>query len=182
MAYETTEVDVYRSQGSIRQLLFDHGAANFSFGEGVVDGVPVAVVEFVHADQRVRMRVGHKPINQAVMEDKIWRAKTKSADQIRREMANQEARRIWRVLFHGLKARLVSVEEGVETFEEAFLAHLVDPVTGRTLWEHAKAFVESGALKIDGTGLSIGQPALPPAPLRVVEPDDDVIEGEVVEG
>lgn len=34
-----------------------------------------------------------------------------------------------------LKARLVAVEEGVETFEEAFLAHLVDERSGRTIYE-----------------------------------------------
>jgi hypothetical protein len=47
-------------------------------------------------------------------------------------MREQEARRIWRVMAWNLKARLISVEEGVETFAEAFLAHLVTrPPTAR---------------------------------------------------
>lgn len=180
MAYESTEVPVERSQGEIRKLLFGYGAANFSFGEALLDGIPWAVVEFIHADQRVRMKVPHKRISEAWVREKVRRAQTKTEAQIRREASEQEARRIWRVLFHGLKARLVSVEEGVETFEEAFLAHLVDPATGRTLWEQAKGLVESGALRIGGPGLSVGQPALPPAPAGYPIDMDDVVEGELV--
>jgi len=164
VAYESTDVAVEKSQGEIRKLLFDHGAANFSFGEDVEpNGVFIAMVEFVHGGQRVRMRVPHKPVNPRVLAEKVRRAQTRTADQIKRDLAEQEARRIWRVLFHGLKARLVSVEEGVETFEEAFLAHLVDPASDRTLWEQAKGFIESGAMKLGGAGLSVGQPALPSA-------------------
>ena len=33
-----------------------------------------------------------------------------------------------------LRARLVAVEEGVETFEQAFLPHIVNPATGRTIY------------------------------------------------
>jgi hypothetical protein len=50
-------------------------------------------------------------------------------------MDEQEAKRIWRVMAWNLKARLVAVDEGVETFEEAFLAHLLDERTGRTIYE-----------------------------------------------
>lgn len=159
MAYETTDVAVEKSQGEIRKLLFAHGAANFSFGEGLVDGVSWAIVEFVHHDQRVRIRVPHKVINQRLLADKIRRAQSRTPDQIKRDLVEQEARRIWRVLFHGLKARLVSVEESVETFEEAFLAHLVDPASDRTLWEQAQGLIESGALKVGGAGMSLGLPA-----------------------
>ncbi|MGH8921871.1 MAG: hypothetical protein ACRD0H_26610, partial [Actinomycetes bacterium] len=176
MAYEATEVAVEKSQAEIRKLLYGHGAVNFSFGEARHAGQPWALVEFVHQDQAVRVQVAHKPVNTRLLREKVNRSRSRSEDQIRRDLEEQEARRIWRVLFHGLKARLVSVEEGVETFEEAFLAHLVDPVTGRTIWEQAKHLVESGALKIGGPGVSVGQPALGAGSLRVVEDpaDDDV--------
>lgn len=45
----------------------------------------------------------------------------------RQKMADQAARERWRALLLTIKAKLVSVENGVETFEEAFLAHLVVP-------------------------------------------------------
>lgn len=41
----------------------------------------------------------------------------------------------WRALFLTIKAKLVSVENKVETFEEAFMAHLVKPGTGQTVGE-----------------------------------------------
>lgn len=168
MAYETTEVQVDKSQADVRRLLREHGATNFSFGEGTFDGVVWALVEFVHHDQLVRIRVPLKMPDTQVVATKARRATSRTAAQIRDEMLEQEARRIWRVLLHGLKARLVSVQEGVETFEQAFLAHLVDPVTGRSLWESARGLIESGAMRLGGVGIELGPPQLGPAPLHVV--------------
>jgi hypothetical protein len=69
-------------------------------------------------------------------------------------MVEQEAKRIWRVLAWNLKARLEAVEEGVETFEEAFLAHLLDERTGETVYEQ---LVRTGTVEL-GAPLT---PALP---------------------
>lgn len=190
-AYATTEVQVERSQGEIRKLLVAHGASNFSFAEGIQDKTIWAAVEFVHGDSRVRMQVPLKEPELAVINSKLSRTRTKNRKQIVDELVEQEARRIWRVLFHGLKARLVSVEERVETFEQAFLAHLVDPVTGRTLWESMKPAIDAGVMKVGGAGLTVGPPQLGPAPLRVVDSDtdaaadehtsdDEVVDAEVV--
>lgn len=180
MAYEGTEVAVERSQGEIRKLLHAKGAANFSFSETEVDGVSFASVDFLHLDQRVRVRVALKTPDQRTITAKAQRARTKTRDVIVRELLDQEARRIWRVIFHTLKARLVAVEEGVETFEEAFLAHIVDPMTGLTMWESIKGAVEAGALKLGGPGLfPDGPPALPAAPV-VAADDEDVVEAEIV--
>lgn len=137
MAYEGTTVDVAKSQAEIRTLLVKHGAARFAFGEESDDaGVRWAAVTFSHAGLVVRIRVPHKPLDERALRGKVQRARSKSADAIRAEMDEQEARRIWRVMAWNMKARLVSVEEGVETFAEAFLAHLVDPVTNRTVYDH----------------------------------------------
>jgi hypothetical protein len=49
------------------------------------------------------------------------------------EAWEQGCRASWRALFLAIKAKLVSVESGVESFEEAFLAQLVVPTgDGRT--------------------------------------------------
>jgi hypothetical protein len=137
MAYETTTVPVERSQGEIRGLLAKHGADRFAFGEETDEvGVPWAVMTFSHAGMVVRIRVPHKPIDADAVTNKARRARSKSAAEIAFDMREQEARRIWRVMAWNLKARLVSVEEGVETFAEAFLAHLVDPATNRTVYDH----------------------------------------------
>jgi hypothetical protein len=51
-------------------------------------------------------------------------------------------RRKWRALFMAIKAKLVSVEEGIETFEDAFLAHVVMP-DGQTVGDHTRPKIAS---------------------------------------
>jgi hypothetical protein len=48
----------------------------------------------------------------------------------------------WRALLLSIKAKLVSVESGIETFEEAFMAHVVMP-DGSTVSEHVKPRIET---------------------------------------
>lgn len=146
MAYETTTVPVERSQGEIRKLLADHGAGRFAFGEETDDGgVRWAAVTFTHGGTAVRMRVPHKPIDEQSARSKARRAHTRSYEDIAGEAIEQEAKRIWRVIAWNLKARLVAVEEGVETFEEAFLAHILDPRTNQTIFEQ---LAESGRVEL----------------------------------
>ncbi len=181
-AYSTTEVAVEKSQGEVRKLLMGHGCANFSFAEGTHAGIIWAAVEFVSGDTRVRVQVPLKEPDPKVINVKLQRARTKTKAQIVDELVEQEARRIWRVLYHGLKARMVSVVEGVETFEQAFLAHLVDPVTNQTLWEAMREPIAAGVMRAGGCGMEVGPPALGPAPLvplRVVD-DDEAVDAEVV--
>jgi hypothetical protein len=47
----------------------------------------------------------------------------------------QAERSRWRALLLSIKAKLVSVESGIETFEDAFMAHVVMP-DGGTVSEH----------------------------------------------
>lgn len=147
MAYETTAVPVERSQAAIRKLLVAHGAASFEFGEGTVDGVPHAAIGFVAHGRRVRMRVAHKAVDRAVVSRKMQRARSKTWEDVTADLEEQEARRIWRVVAWNLKARLEAVDEGVETFEEAFLAHLLDEHTGLTIYEQ---LVQDGRVELDG--------------------------------
>jgi len=153
MAYESTEVPVSRSQGHIRDLLRKHGA-QFSFSEAeTLDGMRLATVDFIHHGHAVRIRVPLRPPDPKAIQKAVQRARTRTREQIQRDAYDQEERRIWRVLYHTLKARMVVVEEGVETFEQAFLAHLVDPSSGRTLWEVVRDPIEAGHLQVGGKGL-----------------------------
>lgn len=135
MAYESTSVPVERSQAEIRQLLARHGAQRFGFGEEQVDGTRWGIVSFAAGGRAVRLRVPYKAVEEGEVQARARRSRTRTADEIRFEAGEQEARRIWRVIAHNLKARMIAVKEGVETFEEAFLAHLVDDRTGRTFYE-----------------------------------------------
>jgi hypothetical protein len=139
MAYETTTVAVEKSQGEIRGLLAKHKAQRFAFGEeSGDDGRQWAAVTFSHGGFTVRMRVPHKALDRRKVSDKANRATRRTFSDVEAEMAEQEAKRIWRVMAWNLKARLVAVEEELETFEEAFLAHLIDPSTGETIYEQLR--------------------------------------------
>lgn len=54
--------------------------------------------------------------------------------------SEQRRRTRWRALLLCMKAKLESVESGVETFEEAFLSHVVMP-DGQTVGEHTAPMI-----------------------------------------
>lgn len=130
-AYATTDVPVSRSQDEIRRVLRAHGADGFSFGEATRNGVRHAGVEFQHRGLRVAMLVPIRVPSAKEVDEIERRAKKKRGWLVPEEWAE---RRVWRVIAWGLRARLVGVEEGVETFEQAFLPHIVNPATGRTIY------------------------------------------------
>jgi hypothetical protein len=134
MAYETTTVSVEKSQGAIRALLVGYGASAFACGEEIRGDVRLVGVHFVIHGRGVRMRVPLRPISEKEATRRA-RVLKKSAARAIAERDEDEARRIWRVLHWNLKARMEAVQEGVETFEEAFLAHLLDERTGETIYE-----------------------------------------------
>lgn len=155
MAYETTSVAVDKSQADIRKILRRHDADQFTFGEATtLDGVRWAGLEFIIDSTLVRMRVPMKPPDPAWLHNRLQRARTKMRADFVEEHFEQEEKRIWRVLYWSIKARMEAVEEGVETFQQAFLAHLVNPASGLTLWEQVRSQVEAGALRVGGPGLA----------------------------
>src|SRR5205085_106628 len=109
MAYETTTVAVERSQSELRKLLTKYGASRFAFGEerDGTTGERHAAVTFVRDSYTVRMRVPLKQVDERVVGQRYMRARTKTRDEIRDELYEQEERRIWRVLAWNLKARMV---------------------------------------------------------------------------
>lgn len=152
-AYASTTVSVEKSQGEVRKLLTDYGAGRFAFGEETDSaGVRWAAIQFAHAGRAVRMRVPHKPIDDRALLAKAKRARTQTLADFQAVAIEQEAKRIWRVIAWNLKARLVAVEEGVETFEEAFLAHLVNEQTGRTVYEE---LADSGRVELGSPLLAL---------------------------
>lgn len=156
MAYESTTVPVERSQGEIRKLLMSFGAQQLAFGEERDDiGQRSAAVTFRTKLFAVRMRVPLKLVDEREVRLKAQRAHTRTADEIRNGLYEQEEKRIWRVLAWNLKARMVAVDEGLETFEEAFLPHLLNPQTGRTIYEQ---LAEDGHVELPAPLLALPAP------------------------
>lgn len=145
-AYESTSVSVEKSQSEIRRLLATHGCERFAFGEDNGTGRTWAIMEFAHAGLLVRIRVALKPPDEGEIARKARRSRTRSPSEVAFEANEQEARRIWRVIAWNLKARMVAVDEGVETFAQAFLPHLVNPDTNTTLYEQ---LAQTGKIELD---------------------------------
>lgn len=138
-AYQDTNVTVERSQGELRKMLLRYGADQFAFFESG----EYAEVAFRHGLLGVRMRVPISPPSEAEVRA---RAKSRRVGQDKAVAGRfeQEHKRVWRVLYWLLKTRMEAIEAGVETFEQAFLAHLLDPASDRTVYE---AMVEQGAMR-----------------------------------
>lgn len=112
MAYaEKTKVPVDRSRTEIEQTLQRYGATRFAY----FTEAGKAIVVFEAKDRRLRFDL---PVP-AGDSDKD----------------KQIARQKWRALGLCIKAKLESVTSGIETFEEAFLAHVVMP-DGLTVLQH----------------------------------------------
>jgi hypothetical protein len=136
MSYaEGTSVPVERSRGELSRILERHGASDFMTGE--VDGK--AQVLFKHGDRRIRFQV---PLDQGEPVKKLTPARLEASYQ-------QERRRLWRALVLTVKARFEAVESGVETLEQAFLAHVVVN-GGKTFGELAIPELDSGARAVAG--------------------------------
>ena len=58
------------------------------------------------------------------------------------EKDKQKCRQKWRALLLAIKSKLESVESHIETFEEAFLSHIVMP-DGLTVAQHTKPRIEA---------------------------------------
>lgn len=145
VAYEQTTVPVSRSQEQIRTLLREFGATSFEFGEAELDGITWAAVGFAADGHRFRIRVPLKPVDEAALQRRVRRS-NKPAKVLRADAVEQESKRIWRVLAWNLKARLEAVAEGVETLEEAFLAHLLIGGTSETVYD---TLVRQGTVALD---------------------------------
>ena len=156
-AYATTSVPVEKSQTEIRKLLQRFEVRRLAFGEERDESeVRWVAVTFEARALAVRMRVPLKQVNEHDVRAKTLRSRTKGVVEVRNDMYAQEERRIWRVLAWNLKARLVAVEEGLETFEEAFLPHLIDPRTNRTIYEQ---LATDGRVELPGPLLALPAPA-----------------------
>lgn len=119
-AAETT-VDPSKTRGEIEATLKRYGADKFVSGwdEGR------AVVGFRCKDRLVRFEL-HLPARTEKRFLRDGRGSIRSPAAIDREY-EQAIRSLWRRLLLCIKAKLEAVNSGIETFEEAFLAHIVLP-------------------------------------------------------
>jgi hypothetical protein len=120
-----TNVPVAKSRAEIEQLVRRAGAHTF----GVMETEGTAQVIFAMKDRRVMFELPLPTLSS--FSKKTDRRGFYLNDAKKRELWEQACRSPWRALCLAIKAKLVSVEAGVETFEEAFLAQVVVVNDGR---------------------------------------------------
>ncbi len=116
-----TSVAVAKSQVEIETLVTRAGAKQFYRG---TDGVH-AVIGFELRDRRVQFAL-KLPTPQDLIPGRRYQTRLGTGEKL-----EQAQRARWRALFLTIKAKLVSVESGIETFEESFLGQILVPRNGK---------------------------------------------------
>jgi len=129
MAYaQGTSVDFDKSIAEIITLLRRAGAGKI----GQFDDLSRYAIQFTLADRTIRFHLPIPSIEDMPQYDGHRRTLTR--DQRASRLA-QARRQRGRALLLVIKAKLESVESGIETIEQAFLAHVVMPGDQRTIYE-----------------------------------------------
>lgn len=115
MAYEHTQVSVDKTQAATRKLMMAHGASNIMFASSLdprMEGFQATVI----------------------LEDKAYgiRVAVPMRDKKNEKLQDQENRRVWRVLYHHMKAIFEAADSGVIDIRELLLPFFVTK-DGRTV-------------------------------------------------
>lgn len=125
-----TSVSVEKSRAEIEQLVTRAGASEFQSGWMSNQ----AAIMFTLKNRQVRF-VMDLP-DRASREFMYTPERRKLRSQAEREKAYEQAcRSRWRALLLAIKAKLEAIQVGISTFDQEFLAFIVDPRTDRTVAE-----------------------------------------------
>jgi hypothetical protein len=120
MAYaERTTVGVDQTRTEIERVLKRYGATAFAYASEPGR----AVVMFEANARRIRFDLPLPPLK-----DSMNAATRKTVEQMHRQK--------WRALLLAIRSKLETVASGIESFEVAFMAHVVLP-DGSTVGQHA---------------------------------------------
>jgi len=129
---EKTNVSIERTEGEIKGLLRRYKAKSF----GSMEEPGMVILVFEMSDRRIVFRLPLPDRNDDEFAKTPSGRRTRSPEQ-QYVAWEQACRSRWRALFLCIKAKLESVESGIETFEDAFLAHVMMP-DGMTVGEHTR--------------------------------------------
>lgn len=113
-----TSVPVLRSREEIEVMLTKFGATSFAYA----NQVGKSTIMFEYGGRRIRFDL---PLPKESTSSKT----------------EKSSRHRWRALLLSIKAKLVSVDTGIESFEQAFLAHIV-LADGSTVHEASRPAIE----------------------------------------
>jgi hypothetical protein len=125
-----TEVSIEKSEAELKAVLRRYKAGAI----GILEGNGQVQLVFEMSDRRIMMRL---PMPRR--DDKAFKYQARGQPYPPAKIEQrweQACRERWRALLLCVKAKLESVESGIETFDQAFLAHVMLP-TGETVGEWA---------------------------------------------
>lgn len=134
-----TSVTVEKTRTEIEKLLMQRGAAQFGTITDIERGM--AIIGFKYKGLQIQMQIPlpdrkHKDFT---MKKKGWGHNT---DEKAYALYEGEIRRRWRCLALALKAKMVSVADGVTTFEKEFLPYVVT-ADGTTIGDKLAPMLEA---------------------------------------
>jgi hypothetical protein len=118
----TTNVSSARTKDEIERIVKKYGAKSF----GSFDDGNKVVVLFETQDRRVRFTIPMPDRGAKEFGYEPHRGLPRS-ERAATQFWEQACRQRWRALLLAIKAKLESVEAGIESFDEAFLSHIVLP-------------------------------------------------------
>jgi len=126
---KNTSVSVDRSVGEIQSTLIRYGASKFMYG--IDESKAMIAFEMNNRHLRFKLELPNR------LDDEFWYTtshRKKRGEQQAVQGWEQACRSSWRALLLCVKAKLESVASKIETFDEAFLPHIILP-SGRTFSE-----------------------------------------------
>ncbi len=137
---EKTEVSTERSKTEIERILTRYGAGQFAYGTGPIR----AMVGFALDRWYVRFILPlPDPKGEEFRRTPTGRIRTKDAAA---KEYDQEIRRLWRALALTIKSKLETVQSGILTFEEEFMANIVLS-DGQTISQHVLPRIDDYEMK-----------------------------------
>lgn len=127
-----TSVSTAKSRAELESTLARYGATGFRYGWTERDGKRLEQIDFMASDRLVRFTLLMPSQSDPEFARTPARRHSRSEQQ-RLKAWEQACRQRWRALCLAVKAKLECVDCGISEFEEEFLAHIVDPETGRTM-------------------------------------------------
>jgi hypothetical protein len=155
---KNTTVSVEKSRAEIEQIVLKHGAVAFSYAINTQK----AMIQF-EAHQRVIRFILPLPDRKTFNTKKDrWGYTVAQTEGKAAHDWEQACRTRWRALKIAILAKLEAVDAGIAQFEEEFLAQIVDPATGRTVYE------------VIGPQLAVNYEQCASRPIGLPAPDDAI--------
>ncbi len=126
-----TNVPVDRSQAEIRKILLRYGADQFVSGEDIESGSAMIMFRMENRHIRFLLPLPNRDDYRYTPNQGTERSQT-AWDNVWQQACRQR----WRALVLCIKSKLESIESGIESFEEAFMAHVMLP-DGSVVKDHA---------------------------------------------